>query len=149
MTWLQRYWLRHYLIDAIWIAPVGGMLAAMILARLIHSADDWMAWKSALSPDVARTVLITLASSMFTFVIFVGSALLIAVQLASVSLTPRIIGLVFRDLLTKLAMTLFVFSFTLSVAVVLRIGDHAPALTVRLTPVHDEQEAATAAARLR
>ena len=38
-----------------------------------------------IEPDAARTVLITLASSMFTFVVFVSSALLIALQLASAS----------------------------------------------------------------
>ena len=36
----------------------------------------------------------------------------------------------FRDRVTKLALTLFVFTFTLSVAVVLRIGSWVPAVTV-------------------
>jgi len=133
MSWIHRYWLRHYLIDTIWIAPFVGMLAAMFIARGVHAMDDLMAWRSALNPEAAKTVLITLGSAMFTFVVFVSSALLIAVQLASVSLTPRIIALVFQDRLTKIAMTLFMFTFTLSVAVVLRIGDHVPAFTVRLT----------------
>ena len=42
-----------------------------------------------------------MAASMFTFIVFVSSALLVAVQLASAQLTPRIIGIVFRDPVTK------------------------------------------------
>ena len=48
-----------------------------------------------------RAVLGMMASSMFTFIVFVCSALLIAVQLASAQLTPRIIAIVFRDPVTK------------------------------------------------
>jgi uncharacterized membrane protein len=55
------------------------------------------------------------------------------VQLASAQLSPRIIGLVFQDPVTKGALSLFVFTFALSVAVVLRIGDSVPLLTVRLS----------------
>ena len=58
-------------------------------------------------------VLGTMASSMFTFIVFVSSALLVAVQLASAQLTPRIIALVFRDPVTKFSLTVFVFTFHL------------------------------------
>ena len=73
-----------------------------------------------------------MASSMFTFIVFVCSALLIAVQLASAQLTPRIIALVFRDPVTKCSLTVFVFSFTFSLAVLLRINTVVPILTARL-----------------
>ncbi len=74
-----------------------------------------------------------MASSMFTFIVFVCSALLIAVQLASAQLTPRIIAIVFRDPVTKLSLTLFVFTFTFSLAVLVRINTTVPMLTARLS----------------
>src|SRR4051794_10296570 len=114
MTWIQRYRLRYYLRDSVWIAPCVGIFAGMAVARLANTCDRLFAWKMDLDPDAARTVLITLASAMFTFVVFVASALLISVQLASAQLTPRIIAFVFRDMTVKLSMTLFVFTFTLT-----------------------------------
>ena len=73
-----------------------------------------------------------MASSMFTFIVFVCSALLIAVQLASTQLTPRIIGFVFRDPVTKIALTIFVFVFTFSQAVLVRINTEVPTLSAWL-----------------
>jgi uncharacterized membrane protein len=69
---------------------------------------------------------------MFTFIVFVSSALLIAVQLASAQLSPRIIAIVFRDPITKISLTLFVFIFTFSLAVLVRINTSVPLLTSRL-----------------
>jgi len=98
MSWLQRYRVRHYCVNSIWILPSLGMAAALIAVPLLYEAERAMGWKSATDPDAARALLGTLASSMFTFVVFVCSALLVVVQLASAQLTPRIIGVVFRDL---------------------------------------------------
>jgi uncharacterized membrane protein len=132
MTWKQRYYLRHYLHDAMWIGPILGIIAAILIVRAAFFVDRMMGWRMDFNPDAARTVVATLASSMFTFVVFLSSALLIALQLASAQLTPRIIAIVFRDRLTKAAMTLFVFTFTLTAIVTLRIGDWVPRLTVWL-----------------
>ena len=70
-----------------------------------------------------------MASSMFTFIVFVSSALLVAVQLASAQLTPRIIAIVFKNPVTKFSLTVFVFTFTFTLAVLVRIGTSVPLLT--------------------
>jgi uncharacterized membrane protein len=75
------------------------------------------------------TVMGTLAASMFTLIVFVCSALLISVQLASASLTPRFIGLVFKNPVIKFSLTLFLFTFTLTLGALLRIKGAVPALT--------------------
>ena len=69
---------------------------------------------------------------MFTFIVFVSSALLVAVQLASSQLTPRIIAIVFRDPVTKYSLTVFVFTFTFSLAALVRIRTTVPLLTAHL-----------------
>src|SRR5262249_48478781 len=80
-------------------------------------------------PDTVRSAINTMAASMFTFIVFVSSALLIAVQLASAQLSPRIIGLVFKDPVTKACLTIFVFTFTFLVALLIRIEDTVHGLT--------------------
>lgn len=132
MTWLQRYRIRHFLTNSLWFLPSASVLAAMLAVRCLHSIEESHHWGMDFEPDVARTVLSTLASTLFTFIVFVSSALLVAVQLASAQLTPRIIAIVFRDPVTKFALTLFVFVFTFSLAVLVRTTDSVPAITTRV-----------------
>ena len=109
MTWLQRYRIRHYFTNSIWILPSLSMVAALVAAPLLHRTEKALAWTSTIDPETARAVLGTMASAMFTFIVFVSSALLVAVQLASAQLTPRIIAIVFRDPRTKFALTCVCF----------------------------------------
>lgn len=74
MTWLQRYRIRHYVANSIWILPVASMVAALVAVPLAHGIEEAMGWEAALDPDAARTVVGTLAASMFTFIVFVSSA---------------------------------------------------------------------------
>jgi uncharacterized membrane protein len=132
MTWLQRYRVRHYVSNSIWILPMLSMLAAIGVAWFLHGIEVAMGWESNVPTDTAQAFLGTMASSMFTFIVFVSSALLVAVQLASSQLTPRVIGIVFRDPITKNSLVIFVFTFTLSLAVLVRIRTAVPPLSVRI-----------------
>ena len=126
MTWLQRYQVRKYVRNSIWIAPVFAMATALVAVRVLHGIEQAMGWRSALNPDTTRTVLGTLAGAMFTFIVFVGSSLLLVVQLASAQMTPRVIGMLFRDRVTKVTLSVFVFTFTFAMAALLRIDDKVP-----------------------
>jgi uncharacterized membrane protein len=132
MTWLQRYRVRHYVANSIWLLPVLSALAAIGAVRLLHWIEQEMGWFSPVDPDTARAVLGTMASSLFTSIVFVCTALLVAVQLASAALTPRIIGLVFRDPITKFSLTLLVFTFTFSLSALIRIKVAVPLLTAHV-----------------
>jgi len=132
MTWLQRYRVRHYVANSIWLLPLVSMVAALGAVRILHWADESMGWQSGFHPDTARAVLGTMASSMFTFIVFVSSALLVAVQLASSQLTPRIIAMVFKDPVTKVSLTVFVFTFTFTLAALVRVTTAVPLLTADL-----------------
>jgi uncharacterized membrane protein len=85
-----------------------------------------MGWEASISRETALTVLSTTASSTFTLVVVVSSATLVAVQLASAQLTPRIISLVYRDTVRKLTLSAFVLTFTFSVGVLVRIHGTVP-----------------------
>ena len=71
----------------------------------------------------SQSVLTALASAMLTFIVFVFSILLLAVQLASAQLTPRVIAHFYRSRVLRLSLSLFVFVFTFDLAVLARIGD--------------------------
>src|SRR5207249_10452521 len=132
MTWLQRYRVRHYLNNAIWVWPLLSMIAAMAAVRFLYGIDEAMGWEFNLAPGTAQAVLGTMASAMFTFIVFVSSALLVAVQLASSQLTPRIIAGVFRDPITKAALVVFVFTFTFTLAVLVRVTTSVPLVSTHL-----------------
>jgi uncharacterized membrane protein len=105
------------------------MLAALGTAWLLYGIETRKGWESSVQPDTAQTVLGTLASSMFTFIVFVSSALLVAVQLASSQLTPRIIAIVFKDPITRGSLVVFVFAFTFTLAALVRVDTRVPTLT--------------------
>jgi hypothetical protein len=41
MTWIQRYKLRNYIQNSIWILPVLGMVAALMT---VNRVNDTLAW---------------------------------------------------------------------------------------------------------
>jgi uncharacterized membrane protein len=132
MNWLQRYRIRLYLRNSIWVLPAFGIVAALLAVALLVRIDETFGWQLKMNPDTARSIMSTVAGSMFTLVVLVSSTVLVAVQLASAQLTPRIIALIYRNPFRKLALALFIFTFTFSVAVLVRIEDHVPLLTAYL-----------------
>jgi len=132
MTWLQRYRVRHYLDNSLWVFPVLASLAAIAAVRLLHWVEQDMALESAIQPGTAIAVLGTIVSALLTSVVFVCSSLLIAVQLVSAQLTPRIISIVFRDPVTKLSLTLFAFMFMFSLATLIRVASSVPLVTTHV-----------------
>ncbi len=132
MTWLRRYRIQHYAWNSLWLIPLSSVFIAMGLDKALRLIDDATGWKSELDVDTARAVLGAMASSTFTFIVFVSSALLVSVQLASAQLSPRIIGIVFKDPVTKLALTIFVLTFTLTLCVLVRINNSVPTLSARV-----------------
>jgi len=130
MSWLQRYRVKSLVRSSVWLPPVLGIVAALLLHQVIRRVDLSLGWKAVLGPEGARAVLAALASSMLTFIVFVFSILLVAVQLASAQLTPRIIALVYRSRVLKWSLTFFVFAFTYTLAVLSRIEDSVPQIAM-------------------
>ena len=129
MTWLQRYHASNFVRTSVWLPPVVGMFAALLLSPVIQRLDRAVGWQASVGPDGARAVLGALASSMLTFIVFVFSILLVAVQLASAQLTPRIIALVYRSRVIKASLTFFVYTFTYTLAVLGRIEQSVPQIS--------------------
>ena len=129
MSWIRRYHLRSFFSNCAWLLPVISIPVAMVTVNLLSRLERAMGWEAEVSRDTAMAVMGTIAASTFTLVVVVSSATLVAVQLASAQLTPRIISLVYRDTVRKLTLAVFVFTFTFSVAALVRIHDTVPLLT--------------------
>src|SRR5689334_6470632 len=129
MSWLDRHRLKLYARNSIWVFPAICIFAGLIAVSLLNRIDRAFGWELNVGADTARTVMGTVAASMFTLVVVGSSAVLVAVQLASAQLTPRIIALVYRSRIRKFCISVFTFTFTFSVAALVRIQTSVPLLT--------------------
>lgn len=129
MSWLDRHRLKLYVRNSIWIFPVLNIFAGLIAVALLDRIDRGFGWELNIGADAARNIMGTVAASMFTLLVVSSSAVLVAVQLASAQLTPRIIALVYRGRIRKFCISVFAFTFTFSVAALVRIESSVPLLT--------------------
>src|SRR5438128_1204550 len=97
MSWLQRYRIQLYIRNSLWVFPALSIVAGIVAVRLLTGLDRALGWESNISRETAMTIMGTVASSMFTLLVLVCSAVLVSVQLASGQLTPRIIILLYRN----------------------------------------------------
>src|SRR5688572_1666756 len=117
MTWEQRYRLRLELRTSLVLWAALALAAALLSAAAVRWLDRETGWVVfGFSPDGARAVLGALTGSMLTFIVFVLSATLIVVQLASGQLTPRVIAVVLASCWVKLALGLLTFTYTFTPA---------------------------------
>ena len=115
---LAREWLR----DRFWALPslllVAGVLLAIVTAEAetlgLPAADrGWLPVRA----GAADTILGVIATSMLTFVGVVFTITLVALQLASAQLSPRVLRTFVRSFLTKLAFGIFLATFAFAMTV--------------------------------
>jgi len=61
MTWHQRYHVRHYVRNSIWLLPVAGMAAGLLVVRTLHWLESAINWETSFLPEGVRAVLGALA----------------------------------------------------------------------------------------
>lgn len=121
--------LRERLRDSFWFAPAAGLVVAFCLwwglAELDHAIVAHLKEERAyeeigdlLSFAVdARTIVTTVSAAMMTFIGVVFSISLVAVQMASGQLTPRLVRIFVRSRISKLTLTVFLATFAFSLLV--------------------------------
>src|SRR5215217_5178501 len=135
MNWRWRYHLSLYFRNSLWILPALSILVALATVSLLTRYEQSVGSYANVSVESVRVIMSTVAGSTFTLVVLVSSAVLVAIQLASAQLTPRIISMVYRTPYQKLAFAVFVYTFTFSVSVLARIDDSAPRIASYLPPM--------------
>ena len=132
MTWLQRFRFRHFFRYSFWVVPLVWMLAAGLALPVLRWLDAQTSWKFFnYTEEGARQILNGLSSSMLTFMVFAVSALLLALQLASSALSPRIIASTFSSRAPQVSIGVFVFSYVFALGAAARVEPgHVPQLMV-------------------
>jgi uncharacterized membrane protein len=110
--------LKEYLKDSLWFVPfmllLGFVALAVVVAYLDRNLDGGPSVLTLYggSAEGARTILTTIAASMLSLAVLVFSITLIVLQLASSQLTPRVLSLFLEDRWSKIAMGVFLGTFS-------------------------------------
>ncbi len=114
--------LRERAQETLWIAPLVGLVAALLLATASLALDDHATLgRSAIvgfggEDQSARSILSTIAASMLTFLALSFTLTVVALQLAT-NFSSRLLRHFLTDRPSKVALALFVATFTYSVLV--------------------------------
>ncbi|MEV8378823.1 DUF2254 domain-containing protein [Kribbella sp. NPDC056861] len=130
---------RHRLRGELWIVPLLGVLAAIVLSLVTVAIDrafgDRLIPTSITGePDAVSSILATIASAMVTLTTLVLTVTTVAVQLAMGQFSPRIVRALLQDRASQLAYGLFAATFTFAILALREVnaaGDGTvPGLTV-------------------
>ena len=131
MTWVQRHRLREYVVSSLWLPPVVTLVAAFAVAPVIRWIDASTRWPLLGFPlDGARNVVGTITASALAFIVFAFSMVLVAVQIASAQLSPRVVAAALRDRPLRITLGLFVFTFLYGTIVLARLVEPVAQLPV-------------------
>ena len=133
MTWLNRYRAKEFVRSSFWLFPSLAIFAAWLFAKLLLwfvPDPHWPRFDQA-DIDGLRTSMAAFASSMLAFVVYAVSALLLAVQLASGQITPRLIRITFSRWEMKFSTSLFVFAFGITMVALANLtNDSRPSVLI-------------------
>lgn len=132
MSWNQLYRLRSYLRSSLWIVPFIAIPLEFITARLLRDLDHWLGWSFlGFSAQGAEAMLQALITATMSFVVFTFGSMLVAIQVASGQLTPRIIATtLLQDNVVRYSVGLFVFAFLYVIAAAGRMDTRVDQLAV-------------------
>jgi uncharacterized membrane protein len=131
MTWNKWYAFRSYVRSSLWIVPFIALLLEQVTFRVLYALDarfTWIPpWPFGLSGT--QTALQTIITLVLSFIVFTFGSLLVAIQVASGQLTPRIIATtLLRNNVIRRTVGLFVFTLLFALGTVARIETTVPGL---------------------
>ena len=136
MTWNRRYALRSYLRSALWIVPFIALVLQQITFRVAYALDAQFAWvpSFAFTESGMTSALDTIVTLNISFLVFTFGSLLVAIQVASGQLTPRIIAtILLRDNVIRFTVGLFIFTLLFAAGSRARIETTGSHLIVSIT----------------
>jgi uncharacterized membrane protein len=137
LGWKAAFRTFSYVQSALWVVPIAAVLLALVFIRLLQLVDRFVTWDlTGLGVDGARTLFETLITLTLTFVVFTFGSLLVAIQIASGQLTPRIIATtLLRDRVIKYTVGLNMFTMLFAVTALNRTVDVVPQLVAFVAAV--------------
>ena len=138
MSWSRSYTLRSYLSASLWIVPVLALVLQQIILRIVLALEPRITWV----PDWPLGTSGTLAAIQAiigittSFIIFTFGSMLVAIQIASGQLTPRVIATtLLRDNVIRVTTGLFIFTLLFAIGTVSRIETSMPQIAAWLSGV--------------
>ena len=137
MNWKQRYAAKSYLRSALWIIPLVALVLEQIAIRLASTFDNfYCTWAPRLARTAAGTaeVMDTVVTLAISFIVFTFGSMLVAIQVASGQMTPRIIATaLLRDNFIRCIVGLFIFSLLFAAGTKARFDTNIPQFFVTVS----------------
>ncbi len=138
MTWNQWYAVRSYVRSSLWIIPFVALLLEQLTLRAAIVLDTNFDWTPRwfLSEAGTTAALQTIITLTLSFLVFTFGSMLVAIQVASGQLTPRIIATtLLRDNVIRGTVGLFVFTMLFTIGAVSRIDSPQSHLVVWISAI--------------
>ena len=138
MAWNQWYAFKSYLRGSLWIVPFIALLLEQVTFRGIQALDARLTWIPPwpLGVSGTQTALQTIITLNLSFIVFTFGSLLVAIQVASGQLTPRIIATtLLRENVIRITVGLFVFTMLFGLGTVARIELTVPRLVMWIAAI--------------
>ena len=112
MAWKHLDQLRRYIGSSLWVVPFVAIPFELVATRLVHRLDPWLGWPFlGVAFPGAQATLQAIVTATLSFIVFTFGSLLVAIQVASAQMTPRIIATtLLRDNVVKYTVGLFIFT---------------------------------------
>ena len=108
---------------ALWVVPVLAYVTSFVAIRIVGYLDDWLQWSREwhMEVDTVHSVLQGLVAATISSIVFAFSSLLVAIQVASAQLSPRVIAAtLLRDNTIRLVVALFVLTLSFGLGTLAR-----------------------------
>lgn len=132
LGWSLAFKLVSYTRSTLWVVPFLSIVLVGILGPSLKLVDAWLGWKfTALGVAGATALCNTVITLALSFMVFTFGSLLVAIQVASGQLTPRVIATtLLRDNVVRYSVGLFVFTLVFTVMVLDRLEQQLYGLVV-------------------
>jgi uncharacterized membrane protein len=123
MNWKQLYHLKSYLRTSLWVVPFIAIPLELVATRVLHNLDSWLDWSfMGIGVSGAQAMLNAIITAALSLMVFTFGSLLVALQVASGQLTPRIIAtILLRNDVVRYTTGLFMFTLMFAISAINRI----------------------------
>lgn len=138
VSWNRRYRLRRFATDSLWLLPLVGAVAGLVLGVLVAGPGERIrlphGWDY--SPSTAEAILTSVVAASVSLTGFVVTVSVLVVQLATGTFSARTMRVWYRDRLLKSVLAVLIGTFIFTYSLLRRLDENqVPDLAVLLSGV--------------
>jgi uncharacterized membrane protein len=135
MSWNRWYAIKSYIRSSLWVVPLIALILENVAIRLVFGLHRRLGWIPLFGTTLAGTTeaLNTVETLTISFIVFTFGSMLVAIQVASGQLSPRIIATaLLRNNVIRFTVGLFTFTMLFAVGTGARLDTtvYHPAVTI-------------------